>query len=173
MLEGQFVDNAFKFEQLRYYANPSSEFSMTLGGKSIYKYSLHESDYPTLTLTDALKDDLGNVIPTGHYELALSDMRDCFILLQSKKPLAIIPVFKVEDDLSQPELEKNKKYKKIKKKQNKERQKVNKKRDVLGMTEDVERINMEASIEYVEDGDYFLIKYERGVTRAWGAIKSW
>lgn len=174
IFEGAFVDNAFKFEDLRQYAiMPSSAFSTSDGSNAIYKYSLKESDYPTLILTDPLKDEDGNVLTPGHYELAISDLRDYFILMQSKKPLAIFPVFKVEEDMSQIEREKDKAYKKIKKKQEKERQKVNKKRRAAGMSEDEEKIPMEASIEYVEDGGYFLIKYERGTIRAWGAVKSW
>ncbi len=174
MLEGQFVDNAFKFEALRYYAvTPSSNFSTTLGGNPIYKYALKESDYPTLILTDPLKDEDGNVLIPGHYELALSDMRDYFILMQSKKPLAIFPVFKVEEDLSEQDRVNDKEYQKIKKKQQKEREKVNKKRRAAGMSEDEEKVFMEASIEYIKDGAYFLIKYERGTIRAWSAIKSY
>lgn len=174
MLEGQFVDNALKFEALRYYAvSPSSDFSMGLGGNLIYKYSMKESDYPTLILSDALKDSEGNVLIPGHYELALSDLRDYFILMQSKKPLAIFPVFKIEEDSSEQDRINDKEYKKIKKKQEKERKKVNKKRREAGMSEDEERINMEATIEYIPDGDYYLIKYERGTIRAWSAIKSW
>ncbi len=174
MLEGQFVDNAFKFDSLRYYAvSPSSKFSTTLGGNSIYKYSLKESDYPTLILTDPLKDEEGHVLIPGHYELAISDLRDYFILMQSKKPLAIFPVFKVEEDLSEQDRANDEEYQKIKKKQAKEREKVNKKRRAAGMSEDEEKIYMEASIEYIEDGGYFLIKYERGTIRAWSAIKSW
>lgn len=174
MLEGQFVDNAFKFEDLRQYAiMPSDAFSTSDGSNSIYKYALKESEYPTLILTDPLKDEEGKALLPGHYELAISDLRDYFILMQSKKPLAIFPVFKVEEDLSEQDRANDKKYQKIKKKQEKERKKVNKKRREAGMSEDEEKIPMEASIEYIEDGDYFLIKYERGTIRAWSAIKSY
>ncbi len=174
MLEGQFVDNAFKFDALRYYAPAtSSDFSTSLGGDPIYKYALKESDYPTLILTDALKDENGNILYPGHYELAISDMKDFFILLQSKKPLAIFPVFKIEEDISERDKINDKKYQKLKEKQKKEREKVNKKRRAAGMSEDEEKISMSASIEYIKDGNYFLIKYERGTIRAWGAIKSW
>ena len=34
-----------------------------------------------------------------------------------------------------------------------------------------EYIHTEASIEYIKDGGYYLIRYEKGVIRAWGAIK--
>lgn len=174
MLEGAFVDNAFKFDSLRYYAvEPSRDFSTALGGTTIYKYALKESDYPTVILRDPLKDEDGNILIPGHYELAISDLKDYFILMQSKTPLAIFPVFKIEEDISFEENEKDKKLQKIKEKEKKEREKVNKKRKKAGMSEDEEIIHMEASIEYIKDGNYFLIKYERDKIRAWGAIKSW
>ena len=173
MLEGQFVDNAFKFDALRYYAaEPSRSFSTVSGGDAIYKYALKESDYPTLILTDPLKDEEGNVLLPGHYELAISDMKDYFILMQSKKPLAIFPVFKIEEDISERDKINDKKYQKLLKKKEKERKRTNKKRKEAGMSEDEDKILMEASIEYVKDGDYFLIKYERDKIRAWGAIKT-
>ena len=93
--------------------------------------------------------------------------------MQSKKPLAIFPVFKIEEDISFEGRENDKKYQKIKEKEKKEREKVNKKRRKAGMKEDEEIVNMQASIEYIKDGDYFLIKYERDKIRAWSAIKSW
>ena len=30
----------------------------------------------------------------------------------------------------------------------------------------------EASIDYIKEGGYYLIRYEKGVIRAWGAIKA-
>lgn len=51
--------------------------------------------------------------------------------------------------------------------------KTNKKRAEVGMPPDEEKIHMSATIEYVKEGDYYLIKYERGTIRAWGAVKSY
>ena len=31
--------------------------------------------------------------------------------------------------------------------------------------------HMEAYIDYIKEGGYYLIRYEKGVIRAWGAIK--
>ena len=36
---------------------------------------------------------------------------------------------------------------------------------------DKEYIHMEASIEYIKEGGYYLLFYEKGFIRAWGAIK--
>ena len=57
------------------------------------------------------------------------------------------------------------------KKEAKAREDINKKRAVTGQPPDVEKVFMDASIEYNPNGDYYLIKYERGTIRAWGAIK--
>ena len=40
-----------------------------------------------------------------------------------------------------------------------------------GATIPKEYEHMEASIEYIKDGGYYLIMYEKGFIRAWGAIK--
>ena len=66
----------------------------------------------------------------------------------------------------------SKKEKKRLKKLEKERIKTNESRAKVGMPPDEDKVNMEASIEYIKDGNYYLIKYERGSIRAWGAIKS-
>ena len=39
------------------------------------------------------------------------------------------------------------------------------------MPPDTPEIHMEASIEYDEKGKYYLIKYQRGTIKAWGAFK--
>ncbi len=172
MLEGVYVDRVLMHENIRAYPiMPQETSGVDFGSQAIYRYALKESDYPTLILVDAIYDNANNVIPPGYYELALSDMRDFLILIQSKKAMAIIPVFKVEEDATEPERLNDKKYKKQLKKEAKERKKVNEARAKAGMPPDEEKVHMEASIEYNPKGDYYLIKYERGTIRAWGAIK--
>ena len=101
MLEGVYVDNIMMHSETRVYpAEPQITAGLIVGSESIYKYSLRESSYPTLSLADEISDSLGNIIPPGHYELALSDEKDYLILIQSKKAIAIIPVFKVDIDMS-------------------------------------------------------------------------
>ena len=168
MIEGVYAENILNFKEIRPYpVEPQDTSGVTLGSQSIYKYALQESDYPTLSLVDEITNGEGDKIPAGHYELALSNERDFLILMQSKKPVAIIPVFKVEEDISQP----TKKQLKIDKKIEKEREKTNKKRAKKGLPPDVPQIHMEASIEYNHERKYYLIKYERNKIRAWGAIK--
>ena len=64
--------------------------------------------------------------------------------------------------------------KKAKSSTNKEIIKTNQKRAKTGMApiDPDEDIYQQADIEYIKDGDYFLIRYERGDVKAWGAVKS-
>lgn len=151
--------------------SPQATGGVILGSQAVYRYSLKDSDYPSLIITDEIVNEEGNIILPGHYELALSDEWDFLIILQTKKPIAIVPVFKVEEDKNAEEKKKDKEYQKIIKKREKEREKTNRKRAEKGMPLDEEKIHMEATIEYMHEGDYYLIKYERGTIRAWGAIR--
>ena len=100
-------------------------------------------------------------------------MRDFLILIQSKQALAIIPVFKVEVDMSEYAQVHDKKSLKKKKKEEQKIAKTNAKREKQGLppiNEDQD-IYQEASIEWVPSGSYYLIRYERDDVKAWGAIK--
>lgn len=172
MLEGIYVEQVFNHRSVRPYIRcPQETSGYFTGTQAIYRYSLKDSDYPTISIADPLYDGLGDVIPPGHYELALSDERDFLILMQSKNPRAIIPVFKVEEDKTESQRVNDKKYKKQLKKEDKERKKTNEKRSEVGMPPDEPKIHMEAELEYVKAGDYFLIKYQRDTIKAWGAFK--
>ena len=175
MFEGAFVDNIMMHSETRAYpVEPQITAGYTVGSQSFYKYSLRESSYPTLSLVDEIKDKYGNIIPAGHYELALSDERDFLILIQSKIAIAIIPVFKIDIDVSEYEVVRDKKALKREKKEQKEIEKTNKKRAKKGLPPITEEddIYQEASIEYIESGSYYLIRYERADVKAWGAIKA-
>lgn len=174
MIEGMFVDNIMMHSETRAYPiQPQETAGLMVGTQSIYKYSLRESSYPTLSIVEDIQDSQGNKIEPGHYELALSDERDFLILIQSKKAIAIIPVFKVEVDMSQYEQVRDKKSLKREQKEKKEIEKTNRKREKQGLppVNEEQDIYQEASIEYQPKGEYYLIKYERGDVRAWGAIK--
>lgn len=172
MLEGLFVEKVLMHETIRPYPiEPQETSGLSVGSEMYYRYSLRESDYPTLIIIDPIYDGEKNVIKPGHYELALSDERDFLILIQSKKPIAIIPVFKIEEDESEKDRLNDPKYKRELKREAKEKKKVNEKRARKGMPPVQDYIHMEASIEYDPDGDFYLIKYQRGTIKAWGAIK--
>lgn len=174
MLEGVYVDNIMMHSETRVYpTEPQITAGLIVGSQSIYKYSLRESSYPTLSLVDEISDSQGNIIPPGHYELALSDERDFLILIQSKKAIAIIPVFKVDIDMSYCEQVRDDKALKKKKKEEKEIAKTNRKREKKGLPpiNKEQDIYQEATIEYIPSGSYYLIRYERADVKAWGAIK--
>lgn len=172
MLEGVFAENVLTHPNVRPYPQEPQETSgYYVGTQAIYRYSLKDSDYPTLIITDPLFDNAGGVITSGYYELALSDMRDFLILIQSKNPVAVIPVIKIEEDATEAARLNNKKVKKELKKEEKARKDTNEKRAKVGMKPDEPEIHMEASIEYVPSGQYYLIKYQRGAIKAWGAFK--
>lgn len=121
MIEGIYVDRVWMHPNIRPYPIEPQETSGTsVGSQMIYRYSLRESDYPTLIIVDPIYDGEKDVIKPGHYELALSDERDFLIIVQSKEPVAIIPVFKIEeDDTEKARLNDPKNKRRLKKKQKK------------------------------------------------------
>ena len=174
MLEGMYVENIMMHSETRVYpTEPQISAGVIDGSQAIYRYSLRESSYPTLSIVDEISDSQGNIIPPGHYELALSDERNFLILMQSKKPIAIIPVFRVDIDMSTYAVVKDKKALKKEKKEKKEIAKTNAKRAKKGLppVNTEKDIYQEATIEYIPAGGYYLIRYERGDVKAWGAIK--
>ena len=172
MLEGIFAENVLNHPNVRPYPQQPQETSgYYVGTQAIFRYSLKNSDYPTLIIPDPLFDNAGGMIKPGYYELALSDMRDFLILIQSKEPIAVIPVIKIEEDATEQTRLNNKIVKKELKKEAKARKDTNEKRAKVGMPEDIPQIHMEASIEYEPKGKYYVIKYQRGTIKAWGAFK--
>lgn len=175
ILEGMYFENAIMHSETRVYPQfPTATSGLVEGTDAVYRYGLRESSYPTLVIVDEIQDGKGHYIPSGHYELALSDDRQFLLLLEAKELRAIIPVFKVE--VSMDETPQVHDYKSLKAKQKKDKEiwKTNRKRERKGMppVNDEEQIYQEASIEYNKDGKYFLIRYERGDVKAWGAIKA-
>ncbi len=141
--------------------------------KGHIKYALPNSDNPNLLIVNPIYDNAGGIIIPGYYELALGYERTMLYLIQAGKEVASIPVFKVEEDKTEtweqePRDKKSlKKYTKEKKKKEKEIKKLKKK----GKIAEEPQIYSKATIEYDEDEDYYVIKYEKGKIRAFGAIK--
>lgn len=174
MLEGMYVENIMMHSETRVYPQePQITAGLILGTDAIYRYSLRESTYPTLTIVDEITDSEGNKLPSGHYELALSDDMDYLLITQSKKVMAIIPVYDVEIDMSHYKVVRDKKALKRQKKEEKEIAKTNKKRarQNLPPIKKEDEIYQEATIEYNHGGGYYQVKYERGDVRAWGAFR--
>ncbi len=153
---------------------------ITVHENSIYRYSIPTDEQPTLSIVDYIPDHNGNFIKPGYYQLALSDDREFLYLIESKDLIAIIPVFKLAENeaevrklyASKKELTKKEKQARAKKKRKDKMKKIiDEKYAVTGATPPKEYEHMEATIEYVKDGGYYLIMYEKGYIRAWGAIK--
>ena len=154
---------------------------LTVHQGSIYRYSVPTDEQPTIIIENYIPDHNGNFIKPGYYQLALSNDREFLYLIESKELIAVIPVFKLEENKAElkklyadkNELTKEEK-KQIRKNKREERIKqiIDAKYAKTNATPPQKYIHMEASIEYIKEGGYYLIKYEKGVLRAWGAIKA-
>lgn len=151
---------------------PAIPSGVTIHEKSIYRYSVPTDEQPTLTIVDYIPDYNGNFIKPGYYELALSDDREFLYLIESKDLIAVIPVFK----LAENEAEVAKSRKKEKKHKPTRQEKFQKIIDAKyartnATVPNKEYTHLEASIDYIKEGRYYLVRYEKGFIRAWGAIK--
>ncbi len=158
---------------------------LSAGQDSVYRYSIPTDEQPILTLKDYIPDYNGNFIHPGHYTLALSDDREFLYLIESRELIAIIPVFKLaeneselkkyrdkEKDLTKAERKEVEREKKRQKRQEKFNKIIDAKYAKTGATAPKhDYIHMEAEIEYIKEGGYYLVRYEKGYIRAWGAIK--
>lgn len=162
-------------EQLLYPVYPSGIVEYQ---QAIVRYQHSNLKEPILKLVDYIYDYNGNYIAPGMYELALSDDKEFLLLIESHKLIAVIPVFKLAENEAEVERirqEQKKKNRKIKFGKEKFRDRMQKilrtKYAETAITPPEEYTYMNAEIEYVEDGGYYLITYENGMYRAWGAIK--
>ncbi len=172
------------------YLAPCAPYPMTPSGitiheNPIYRYSIPTDEQPVLIIKDYIPDYNGNFINPGHYQLALSDDKEFLYLIESKNLLAVIPVFKLEEnknelkkyrektkDLTKSERKELERKERKSKREQKRQDIIEKKYAVTGATlPQKEYIHMEAELNYVKEGGYYLIRYEKGVIRAWGAIK--
>lgn len=142
--------------------------------KGFVRYALPSSTNPTLSIINYITDDDGNVIQPGYYELMLSQDRQMILLTQRQEIVATIPVFRLEENYTEAERaqpmdrKSQRKADKAKKKKEKELKKKYENRQIASP---IPEVYTNASIQYDEEGDYYLIKYERDKIRAWGAIK--
>ena len=154
---------------------------ITVHEGTIYRYNIPTDEQPTLLISDYIPDHNGNFIKPGYYQLALSDDKEFLYLIESKELIAIIPVFKLAENESEVrklhanknELTKEEKqWRKKQEKKNRMKKIIDERYARTGATPPKEYEHMEASIEYIKNGGYYLIMYEKGFLRAWGAIKN-
>lgn len=164
---------------------PAIPSGITIHQDSIYRYSIPTDEQPTLTIVDYIPDFNGNFLKPGYYQLALSDDREFLYLIESKNLIAIVPVFKLAENeeemkkyrdkqsLSKQGQRELKREERKQKRQEKYRKIIETKYAKTGATPPPnDYIHMDASIEYIKEGGYYLIMYEKGCIRAWGAIKA-
>lgn len=162
------------------FRNPENAYPSGLEYKdqSHVKYGPPSITDPVLFIVDPIFDEDYHYIPSGYYQLTLDPERKYMYLVQSGKILAIIPVFKIEIDAKGEEKKRKEqmpqsfwKQKKflMKKyfKDRRRRENIRKKR----IDPDDDKIHSEAEIELVSAKRYFLIKYQKGTVRAWGALR--
>lgn len=159
---------------------PAIPSGLTVHQGTIYRYAVPTEEQPTLLVSDYIPDHNGNFINPGYYKLALSDDREFLYLIESDTLRAVIPVFKLAENqhevrkmyAANKELTKEEKKERAKKKKKDKIQEIiNKKYAISGATPPKEYEHMEATIEYIKEGGYYLLMYEKGIIRAWGAIK--
>ena len=140
--------------------------------KSHVRYASPSTQKPTITLVDPIytKDGIPVLLP-GHYTLDISANMDYLLFIQSYDVIARVPIFKLEEDKSEVQKIYDKKEKKKAKKKKKERERIQKKYDEFGIKKSPDYIYSNAEIEYIPEKQFYLIKYEMGSVRAWGAIK--
>ena len=151
---------------------PAIPSGLTIHENPIYRYSIPTDEQPTLTILDYIPDYNGNFIKPGYYELALSDDREFLYLIESKDLIAVIPVFKLAENEAEVEKSRKKEKKHRPTRQEKFQSIIDAKYAKTGATvPKKEYTHLEASIDYIKEGGYYLIRYEKGFIRAWGAIK--
>ena len=158
-----------------------SQSGLFVSQDSIYRYSLPSTPEPVLTIVDYIPDYNGNFIKPGHYILALSDDKEFLLLIESHNLVAVIPVFKIAENkeelqkmyklMEEEKSGKNKKKKKFESKHEQIRRLIDTSKDIRGEAPVEDFTYRNATIEYIKDGAYYLITYENGYIRAFGAIK--
>lgn len=160
---------------------PAIPSGLTVHQSTLYRYAIPTNEQPILIIEDYIPDYNGNFITPGHYELALSDDKEFLYLIESRDLIAVIPVFKLAENKSEVQkyyknsksLSKDEKTElRKKKRKNKFQAIIDAKYAKTGATPPKEYEHMDAKIEFIKDGGYYLIMYEKGVIRAWGAIKA-
>lgn len=143
--------------------------------KGFVRYGTKPTDQPNLIISNPIYDDDGNAIMPGYYEVLLSDDRQTLILAQSQIIVATIPVFKIEEDRTKEKITQprdNRSQRKVdKEEKKKEKQRKKLIREGKMAPDGTPEIYTNATIEYEDDGNYYLIKYERESIKAWGALK--
>ncbi len=140
------------------------------------KYGPPSLDTPVLMLSEPIRDEFRNVIFPGYYEVRLTYDKKFMMLAQAGVAIATIPVFKVDID-KDAVAKKQKQIELETKKKNFIKRKIAEKRKQAKLLskkiEEKPQVYNKATIEYIQEGNYYIIKYERDEVRAWGVLKAY
>lgn len=180
MLERATPPNVRVIDETKLY--PRTPSGLLEGQNVLYRYGYSESKYPILRIVDYISDYNGKYLKPGIYELALSDDKEFLLFIQSGELMAVIPVFKLAENQEEVERyrkEQSMKTNKLKYKPRKYRMKERIQKVLAAKyaedaitPEPEEYVYQNATIEYISEGGYYLVTYENGMYRAWGAIKT-
>ncbi|MCQ2789999.1 MAG: hypothetical protein MJ229_06455 [bacterium] len=144
--------------------------------KGHVKFGPPSLDTPILMLSEPIRDEFRNIIYPGYYEVRLTYDKKFMMLAQAGVAIATIPVFKVDID-KEIVAKKQKQLELETKKKNFIKRKIAEKRKKAKLLskkiEENPQVYNNATIEYIQDGNYYLIKYERDEVRAWGVLKTY
>ena len=179
MIEKATPPNVRIYDETKLY--PRYPSGLLEGQSPLYRYGYTESEHPILRLPDYISDYNGKYLKPGMYELALSDDKEFLLFIQSGELMAVIPVFKLAENKEEVEKYRREKDLKEKKKRKKWKDRTKEKvQKVLARKyaedsitpEPSEYVYQNATIEYMPEAGYYLVTYEKGMYRAWGAIKT-
>lgn len=172
MFEGWFVQKIKTIDEFMPLAPyPTYPAGLNPADEGTYRYGHATSKHPTLVIIDPIFDLTYNVILPGHYELVLSDDREMLYLVQSHNVIATFPVFKLEEDEEELQKQYDKKAQRKSRRDKKLKAQVDKKYANSAVRPREDFIYMNAEIEENKEGGFYLVKYERGRIRAWGAFR--
>lgn len=174
MIDGIFTQDIKSLDEVMPYSPyPTYPSGLRPEDDPKYRFSPNYATNPTLIIIDPIYTPNGDVIPAGHYELELDEEREFIKIIQGHYIIAKIPAFKVQEDKIEAQKIYSKKAKFKKYFERKKQAKIDKKHAYFGIPKKESEVYSNATIEYIKDGQYYLIMYERGRIRAWSAIKSY
>ena len=181
MIDRAVPPNVRVYDETKLY--PRYPSGLLEGQNPLYRYGYTECKHPILRIPDYISDYNGKYLKPGMYELALSDDKEFLLFIQSGELMAVIPVFKLAENQEEVEKYRHEKELNDKDKRKKRTWKERTKQKVQNVLtrkyaedaitpEPEEYVYQNASIEYISEGGYYLVTYENGMYRAWGAIKT-
>ena len=160
----------FKIPKIREFEDlttfPAYETGIYERDKALYRLKLDKTKNPNMICPYELKDGEETLSP-GYYEVALSDDKRYFLLIQSRELKALVPAIKVIQQ------KRSNAYEKRVSEIEEERKKLQKKRKTTQKLDDelanMQELELNAKISDSKQG-YYIIEYKKFDTYAWGYV---